>query len=40
MEGAQRAVGVAGGSAPLFFALHVIPIVDLLAPVYMQMEQR
>lgn len=38
MEGTQRAAGVAGGSGPLFFVLHIIPIVDLFAPVYMQME--
>jgi hypothetical protein len=38
MEETQRAAGVAGGSGPLFFVLHIIPIVDLLAPVYMQME--
>jgi Domain of unknown function (DUF4234) len=38
MEGTQRAVGTLGGSGPLFFVLHVIPIVGLFAPVYMQME--
>lgn len=38
MEGTQRAVGSAGGSGPLFFVLHIIPILDLFAPVYMQME--
>jgi Domain of unknown function (DUF4234) len=38
MEGAQRAVGVSGGSGPLFFVLHIIPIVSLIAPVYMQLE--
>ncbi len=38
MEGTQRATGVSGGSGPLFFVLHVIPIVSLFAPVYMQME--
>ena len=31
-------VGVSGGSGPLFFVLHVIPIVSLFAPVYMQMQ--
>jgi hypothetical protein len=38
MEGTQRAIGVAGGSGPLFFVLHIIPIVDLFAPVYLQTE--
>jgi hypothetical protein len=38
MEGTQRAIGVAGGSGPMFFVLHIIPIVDLFAPVYLQME--
>jgi Domain of unknown function (DUF4234) len=38
MEGAQRVVGVSGGSGPLFFVLHIIPIVSLIAPVYMQLE--
>lgn len=38
MEGTQRTVGVSGGSGPLFFVLHIIPIVSLFAPVYMQME--
>jgi Domain of unknown function (DUF4234) len=38
MEGTQRTVGVSGGSGPLFFVLHIIPIVGLFAPVYMQME--
>jgi hypothetical protein len=38
MEGTQRAVGASGGSGPLFFVLHIIPIVSLFAPVYMQME--
>ena len=36
MEGSQRVVGVTGGSGPLFFVLHIIPLVSLLAPVYMQ----
>ena len=36
MEGTQRTVGVSGGSGPLFFVLHIIPIVSLFAPVYMQ----
>lgn len=38
MEGTQRTAGVSGGSGPLFFVLHIIPIVSLFAPVYMQME--
>jgi hypothetical protein len=38
MEGAQRTAGVSGGSGPLFFVLHIIPIVSLFAPVYMQTE--
>lgn len=38
MEGTQRTAGASGGSGPLFFVLHIIPIVSLFAPVYMQME--
>jgi hypothetical protein len=38
MEGTQRTTGVSGGSGPLFFVLHIIPIVSLFAPVYMQTE--
>jgi uncharacterized protein DUF4234 len=38
MEGTQRTAGVSGGSGPLFFVLHIIPIVSLFAPLYMQME--
>lgn len=38
MEGAQRTTGVSGGSGPLFFVLHIVPIVSLFAPVYMQTE--
>jgi hypothetical protein len=38
MEGTQRTAGVSGGSGPLFFVLHIIPIVNLFAPVYMQTE--
>jgi hypothetical protein len=38
MEGTQRTGGVSGGSGPLFFVLHIIPIVSLFAPVYMQTE--
>jgi hypothetical protein len=38
MEGAQRTVGVLGGSGPLFFVLHLVPIISLYAPVYMQKE--
>ncbi len=38
MEGAQQTVGESGGSGPLFFVLHIIPIVSLIAPVYMQSE--
>jgi len=36
MEGTQRAVGVSGGSGPLFFVMSIIPIVSLFSPVYMQ----
>jgi hypothetical protein len=38
MEGTQRTAGVSGGSGPLFFVLHIIPIVSLFSPVYMQTE--
>lgn len=38
MEGAQLAVGESGGSGPLFFVMHLIPIVSLFAPVYLQTE--
>jgi hypothetical protein len=38
MEGAQRTTGASGGSGPIFFVLHIIPIVSLFAPVYMQSE--
>ena len=38
MEGTQRTAGISGGSGPLFFVLHIIPIVNLFAPIYMQME--
>jgi hypothetical protein len=38
MEGTQRTAGVSGGNGPLFFVLHIIPIVSLFAPVYMQTE--
>jgi len=38
MERTQRTAGVSGGSGPLFFVLHLIPIVSLFAPVYMQTE--
>ena len=38
MEGTQRNAEVSGGSGPLFFVLHIIPIVNLFAPVYMQTE--
>jgi hypothetical protein len=38
MEGTQRTADVSGGSGPLFFVLHIIPLVNLVAPVYMQME--
>jgi hypothetical protein len=38
MEAAQQTTGVSGGSGPLFFVLHIIPIVSLFAPVYMQTE--
>lgn len=36
MEGAQRAVGQSGGSTPLFFVMHLVPIVSIFAPVYLQ----
>ncbi len=36
MEGTQQAVGVEKGSGPLFFVMHLVPIVSLFAPVYMQ----
>ena len=36
MEGAQQAVGISGGSGPVFFLMHLIPIVSLFAPVYLQ----
>ena len=38
MEGTQRTANVSGGSGPLWFVLHIIPIVSLFAPVYMQTE--
>jgi hypothetical protein len=38
MEGAQRVAGVDGGSGPLFFVLHIIPLISLIAPIYMQLE--
>ena len=38
MEGTQHTTGASGGSGPLFFVLHIIPIVSLFAPVYMQMQ--
>jgi hypothetical protein len=38
MEGAQRTAGTSAGSGPLFFVLHIIPIVNLFALVYMQTE--
>jgi hypothetical protein len=38
MEGTQRTARASGGSGPLFFVLHIIPIVSLFAPMYMQME--
>jgi hypothetical protein len=36
MEGTQRAVGENGGSGPLFFLMHLVPIVSLFAPIYFQ----
>ena len=37
MEQTQRTLGVAEpGSGPLFFVLHLIPIISLYAPVYLQ----
>ena len=38
MEGTQRTANVSGGSGPLWFVLHIIPVVSLFAPVYMQTE--
>jgi hypothetical protein len=38
MEGTQRTANVSGGSGPLWFVVHIIPIVSLFAPVYMQMQ--
>ncbi len=39
MEQTQRAMGItATGSGPLFFVLHLVPIVSLYAPVYLQKE--
>jgi hypothetical protein len=38
MEGAQGATGTSGGSGPLFFVLHVIPLISLIAPFYFQLE--
>ena len=36
MQLAQRCAGVHGGSGLLWFILHMIPVVSLLAPVYLQ----
>jgi hypothetical protein len=36
MQLTQRAASVHGGSGLLWFVLHIIPIVGLFAPVYMQ----
>lgn len=38
MELTQREAGVDDGSGLLWFVLHIIPLVSLLAPVYMQYE--
>lgn len=38
MERTQQAVGVGGGSAALFFLLHLVPFVSLFAPLYFQSE--
>jgi hypothetical protein len=38
MQLTQRAAGVYGGSGLLWFVLHVIPIVNLFALVYLQMQ--
>ena len=38
MEGTQRALGVQPGSGPLFFVLHLVPIISLYAPVYLQQQ--
>jgi hypothetical protein len=36
MQLSQRAANVEGGSGLLWFVMHIIPIVSLFAPVYMQ----
>jgi hypothetical protein len=38
MQLAQRAGDVHGGSGLLWFVLHIIPVVSLFAPVYLQYE--
>ncbi len=38
MQLSQRAADVYGGSGLLWFVLHLIPIVSLFAPVYLQMQ--
>jgi hypothetical protein len=36
MQLSQRAAGVHGGSGLLWFVLHIIPVVNFFAPVYLQ----
>jgi hypothetical protein len=38
MQLTQRAAGVHGGSGLLWFVLHVIPLVSLFAPTYLQFQ--
>ena len=38
MQLSQRCAGVHGGSGLLWFVLHIIPVVNLFAPVYLQHE--
>ena len=38
MQLTQRAADVHGGSGLMWFVLHLIPIVSLFAPVYLQMQ--
>ena len=36
MQIAQRTVGVHGGSGLLWFVRHIIPVISVFAPVYLQ----
>jgi Domain of unknown function (DUF4234) len=38
MEGAQRVTGTSGGSGPIFFLLHLVPLISIFAPLYFQDE--